>query len=125
MIPGINVKHLVDRVLRPDVNARGFRYSVVEEKIVDNIDIMYNRNLRNTGVEPFDISGMYKDVNCYNWQQSRSINRKPSVKVSYVLELAERAKTAVNRRMKSLRERHHDINYSKIDSKVEPDFDNE
>ena len=85
MIPNINVDHLVNRVLHPDMRARNFRYSVVEEKIVENIEIMYNRNLKDTNVEPLNISDMYKDVQSHNWQNMRSAQRLPSKRKNQII----------------------------------------
>lgn len=127
LIPGINKEHLVRRVMHPDVTARGFRYSVAEANIVKNIEIMYNRDLKNTGVERLDISGLYKDVQCYNWQSARGAVRSPNKKIIInVEELTKKAKESVHNITNALKNKYPNINYNAISSgSGDQDFDNE
>lgn len=114
LIPGINKEHLVKQVMHPDVTARSFRYSVVEANIVKNIEIMYNRDLKNTGVERLDISNLYKDVQCYNWQSARNAVRTPNKRTAVnANELAKKAKENVRNRTNALRSRHPYVNYDR------------
>ena len=82
LIPGIDKEHLVRRVSRPAIEARGFHYSISADGIVSNINIVYNRELSNTRVSRLDIVNLYRDVQEYNWHNMRSATRQPNLRTN-------------------------------------------